>query len=786
MKQTINIGTNPNDGTGDYLRLVGQKLNSMFGEMYSGRANVVDFGATGDGVTDDTAAIQACIDWAYNNNIAEIYVPAGNYKISDDIWLDAPDNARTHWSGPPNAQFTLRLIGAGWGGSEAPGSNFIQTVAGKSGVIVGPGQYMGVYKMNIQGPNVNHRSELTGLAGIHILCAGGGAHGTTIEDCQISNFYNGVRVGGNTDSLGDSNVINCCQISNCMYGFATWGSQQFINTVTNSTIQNCKYGVYSNYNLHIEVFGGNFSTWNSFTAAIAFSAVVGWDYTSFQDTEQENFQNFRFPIHVDDNTTLIADCDIFCIETPKVGFVPLRKHSWNAGTNILELKLDASWCNEVGGSGPALTEALLDDFLTSVIDDTATLLYGGEYIYTFASAGVHARGVHIENYNAVTCVARSTSGWNQGTSIRLEDILINYDPNFGSYAAYDPDTAEYALYALAQVWPVIDVNTDRGIYMDNCNIPALWRFSSTIYTPENRRRLVTSRNSRGSMTGPIIASGRNSLDGDQTDDFGTFAEFGGRGSGHFDRSQQVPWLYYTDWAAGKLAHIDGISQSPYVGHFPAPYTTPRLTPGMLDRLLGTLPTIFTTNFDWSAGGYGPVCGDCIYQVTSHRELDPRSMFVKFKHRGWSWGQNIPTDKISWSHDNPYGFIELTGAATDFLFAGLVVGLDYTGGDIRWCILENERSGMWKVIPLPGQSWKYSAGVPNSGTGLLQETFSVTKIGNLSANALTDSQVNGKRFQVGDIVWQRTPTGGSSMGWICTTAGVAGTDAVFKAMPNLAA
>lgn len=41
-QQTINIGTNPNDGTGDKLRVAFQKVNNNFTELYatSGNANV--------------------------------------------------------------------------------------------------------------------------------------------------------------------------------------------------------------------------------------------------------------------------------------------------------------------------------------------------------------------------------------------------------------------------------------------------------------------------------------------------------------------------------------------------------------------------------------------------------------------------------------------------------------------------------------------------------------------------------------------------------------------------
>ena len=65
--------------------------------------NVKDFGAEGHGSTDDTAAIQAAIDYAYDNKIATVYMPSGKYKTTGSIWLDAPGNARVNYNNPPNS-----------------------------------------------------------------------------------------------------------------------------------------------------------------------------------------------------------------------------------------------------------------------------------------------------------------------------------------------------------------------------------------------------------------------------------------------------------------------------------------------------------------------------------------------------------------------------------------------------------------------------------------------------------------------------------------------------------
>lgn len=51
--------------------------------------NVRDFGATGDGVADDTAALKACIAKAAEHG-GPVWVPPGDYKLTGDILLTAP------------------------------------------------------------------------------------------------------------------------------------------------------------------------------------------------------------------------------------------------------------------------------------------------------------------------------------------------------------------------------------------------------------------------------------------------------------------------------------------------------------------------------------------------------------------------------------------------------------------------------------------------------------------------------------------------------------------------
>jgi polygalacturonase len=49
--------------------------------------NIRDFGALGDGVTNDAAAIQAAIDAAHQNGGGTVFVPAGATFLSGSIVL---------------------------------------------------------------------------------------------------------------------------------------------------------------------------------------------------------------------------------------------------------------------------------------------------------------------------------------------------------------------------------------------------------------------------------------------------------------------------------------------------------------------------------------------------------------------------------------------------------------------------------------------------------------------------------------------------------------------------
>ena len=89
--------------------------------MDAGVLNVRDFGAVGDGVTDDTAAIQAALDFEASGNRI-VYIPDGDYVISDTLrWNDGASNTtgddskRTILQGESESGAVIRLKDAAAG-----------------------------------------------------------------------------------------------------------------------------------------------------------------------------------------------------------------------------------------------------------------------------------------------------------------------------------------------------------------------------------------------------------------------------------------------------------------------------------------------------------------------------------------------------------------------------------------------------------------------------------------------------------------------------------------------
>lgn len=193
--QSSNVGF-LQSGAGALPRTAESKLRDV--------VSVMDFGAVGDGVTDDTAAIQA----ALNNGTATqrvVWLPAGTYKISSRLVVGS------HTGLASNGDATLFATAAGFnyaGGPKGTGGNN-SLVIDLSGQLVAP-----------FAPNTNQIIE--GLRIISELSDGRTVDAITARNCtNVKIVGNEIANFPNTRSITLASVIGGEVSSNWIHDCAT-------------------------------------------------------------------------------------------------------------------------------------------------------------------------------------------------------------------------------------------------------------------------------------------------------------------------------------------------------------------------------------------------------------------------------------------------------------------------------------------------------------------------------------------------------------------------------------
>ncbi len=212
---------------------------------------VKQYGAKGDGVTDDTLSIQACIDAVGAAGGGIVYVPRGTYKVS--VPLVVHDNG-------------VSLVGEGRKASVLASASAANDV-----LQLGNGTATVGY-IDVSGLGFTASATKTGGCNINVTSA----QHVDIRDVYMSNGWIGINIDNR--GLQSDCKISCCEILNCGGPGICLGSQNS-STVVNEvfisdvTVASCSPGMLMS--LASGVYGHGISFYQCSPNALEISVPTG-------------------------------------------------------------------------------------------------------------------------------------------------------------------------------------------------------------------------------------------------------------------------------------------------------------------------------------------------------------------------------------------------------------------------------------------------------------------------------------------------------------------------------
>jgi hypothetical protein len=187
--------------------------------QYSGAVNVKWFGAKGDGVTDDTVALQNAINFVFNGGGGDVSIPQGDYLLNGLASSDAYLNGILLPFSTLNGNKSVHLSGAEKGATKI--------IAGSDNMIVirNSSSYSLVSNIEI---DLNSKINSVGIALVPEII-----NGNTVQVAQSFNNTNNLYIHSGTIGI----------MQQCGKGI-TYSSGCYYNTFSNIHIQSCTTGVY--------------------------------------------------------------------------------------------------------------------------------------------------------------------------------------------------------------------------------------------------------------------------------------------------------------------------------------------------------------------------------------------------------------------------------------------------------------------------------------------------------------------------------------------------------------
>ena len=174
-------------------------------------ANVKDFGAVGDGVTDDTAAIQAAIDC---ENVDKLYFPTGTYLINETVNLRS--NIKLYGEG------VIKIAGS------ATTTDMIR-IDGFDNIVV-DGLKFETTLNNTDASSFNRSTSVlwSNMIAFHIT----NSNNISIMNSDFTNFEYAFKVDGNSD-FNNNVLVENCKINNSPMPI-------YVSYTDNFKVRNCR------------------------------------------------------------------------------------------------------------------------------------------------------------------------------------------------------------------------------------------------------------------------------------------------------------------------------------------------------------------------------------------------------------------------------------------------------------------------------------------------------------------------------------------------------------------